>query len=119
MKKIFDTIVGLILTAIVFGIFLAVVVPIIGMIWLGVLVHWFFYGDEQPERPIVDIPKPTLAFDREKIFAAVDASNVRMSEPSAMKERHNLRGKDGRFVKRPLDIPITRYGVPTNQRWQQ
>jgi hypothetical protein len=43
------------------------------------------------------IKKPSVPFDREKVFAAVDESNVRMSNK---KKRYNLRNKKtGRFVK--------------------
>jgi hypothetical protein len=56
-------------------------------------------------------------FDREKVFKAVDESNVRMSKMTR-KERHNLRGEKGRFIKRSqAETPITRYGVPTSERF--
>ncbi len=56
-------------------------------------------------------------FDREKVFKMVDESNVRMSKMT-QKERHNLRGEKGRFIKRSqAQTPITRYGVPTSERF--
>ena len=56
-------------------------------------------------------------FDREKVFKAVDESSVRMSKMTR-KERHNLRGEKGRFIKRnQVETPITRYGVKTSERF--
>jgi len=48
--------------------------------------------------------KPTVKFDRQAIFDEVDKSSIRMSTMTKA-ERDNLR------------LPVTRYGVPTNERF--
>ncbi len=74
-------------------------------------------------------------FDREKVFKAVDDSNVRMSNKTfgrvvaevtfneILKKangRHTLRGEKGQFIKgSQTETPITRYGVPTNERFEK
>lgn len=56
-------------------------------------------------------------FDTKKIFAEVDASNIRMSSMTK-KQRHALRdGISGRFKKRD-PLPITRYGQPKIERFK-
>jgi len=100
---------------------------------LGDFIFWLSEKDGYSHnKPPITKPDSTLhdwdeydkliEFDRKKVFAAVDASNVRISNMSK-KERHNLRDEVGKFRKKTeqdnqQQLPITRYGVPTVERFK-
>ena len=111
--------------------FIAIVVPIICLIWVASIIYdvvmWIGSRDgfthkklpptPQPHKSSTDYiremiaEKPPVPFDRTKIFAEVDESNKRMSRQ---------RDARGRFVKKVQEVrdePITRYGVPTRERF--